>query len=167
MAVTTSRTTTLTLPSDQEILISRQFEAPKDLVYKAWTTPDLVRRWWHAKRGKVTVVEIDLRVGGSWRYVMVTEDAVEVGFHGVYREIVPNERIVSTEIYEGLPEGVTDEDAATVNTATLTEADGRTTLTLLIKATSKTSRDAIIDSGMEAGLRDALDLLEETANSLR
>jgi uncharacterized protein YndB with AHSA1/START domain len=167
MAATTSRTTTLTLPTDQEILISRQFDAPKDLVYKAWTTPELVRRWWHAKRGKVTVVEIDLSVGGAWRYAMVTEDGVEVGFHGVYREIVPNERIVSTEIYEGLPEGISDEDAATVNTATFTEADGRTTLTLVIKAANKTSRDAIIDSGMEAGLRDALDLLEETANSLR
>lgn len=166
MAVTTSRMAALTLPTDEQILISREFDAPRHLVYKAWTTPELVKRWWHAKRGRVTVVEIDLRAGGPWRYVMVTDDGFEVGFHGVYREIVPNERIVSTEVYEGLPEGVSDEDAATLNTATFTEVDGRTTVTLLIEATSKTSRDAIIESGMEAGLQDALDLLDKTARSL-
>ena len=112
------------------------------------------------------VVEIDLRAGGKWRQVMVADDGMEVGFHGEYLEIVPDERIVSTEIYEGLPEGVSEEDAATVNTATFTEADGRTTLTLLIQAKSKLSRDAIIESGMEAGLQDALDLLEQTARSI-
>ena len=98
---------------------------------------------------------------------MVADDGFEVGFHGEYREIVPNELIVSTEVYEGLPAGVSEEDAATVNTATFAEANGRTTLTLLVQATSKISRDAIIDSGMEAGLQDALDLLEQTAISLR
>src|SRR5436190_21501229 len=143
MAVTRSGTATLTLPTDEQILIMREFDAPKHVVYKAWTTPELVRRWWHANRGEVTVVEIDLRVGGKWRYVMVADDGSEVGFHGEYREIVPDERIVSTEIYEGLPEGVSEEDAATVNTASFTETDGRTTLTLLIQAPSKTARDAI------------------------
>jgi uncharacterized protein YndB with AHSA1/START domain len=157
----------LTLPTDEQILVVREFDAPKHLVYKAWTTPELIERWWHAKRGEVTVVEVDLRVGGRWRYVMVADDGTEVGFHGEYREIVPDERIVSTEIYEGLPEGVSDEEAATVNTATFTEEDGRTTLTLLIEASSKVSRDAIIDSGMEDGLQDALDLLEQAAISLR
>src|SRR5437763_10658881 len=115
----------------------------------------------------MTVVEIDLRVGGKWRYVMVADDGFEVAFHGEYREIVPNERIVSTEIYEGLPEGVSEEEGATINTATFTEADGRTTLTLLVQAANRISRDAIIDSGMESGLQDALALLEETAVSLR
>ena len=167
MAVTSSGTATLTLPTDEQILITREFDAPKHLVYKAWTTPELVKRWWHAKRGEMTVVEIDLRVGGRWRYAMVTDDGFEVAFHGEYREIVPGERIVSTEIYEGLPEGVSDEEAATVNTVTFVEANGRTTVTLLVQATSKTSRDAIIDSGMEAGLQDALDLLEQAAVSLR
>src|SRR6266852_8775230 len=165
-AVTSSGTTNVTLPTDEQILITREFDAPKHLVYKAWTTPELVKHWWHANRGEVTVVEIDLRVGGTWRYVMVADDGFEVGFHGEYREIVPNERIVSTEIYEGLPEGVSEEEGATVNTTTFTEADGRTTLTLLVQATSKISRDAIIDSGMEAGLQDALDLLEQVAVSL-
>jgi len=167
MAATSSGTATVTLPTDQQILITREFDAPKHLVYKAWTTPELVRRWWNAKRGEVTVAEIDLRVGGTWRYVMVTEDGFEVGFHGEYREIVPDERIVSTEVYEGLPEGVSEEEGSTLNTATFTEADGRTTLTILVQTTSKLSRDAIIDSGMEAGMQDAMDLLEQVAISLR
>jgi len=165
--MTTSGTATVTLPTDEQILITREFEAPKHLVYRAWTTPELVRRWWNARRGEVTVAEIDLRVGGQWRYVLVAEEGFEVGFHGEYREIVPNERIVSTEVYEGLPDGVSEEEGATLNTATFTETDGRTTLTILVQAANKVSRDAIIDSGMEAGMQDAMDLLEEVALSLR
>jgi uncharacterized protein YndB with AHSA1/START domain len=167
MTVARSGSATLTLPTDEQIRITREFDAPKHLVYKAWTTPELVKRWWNAKRGEVTIAEIDLRVGGAWRYVMVADDGgFEVGFHGTYLELEPNERIVSTEIYEGLPEGVSDEDGQTINTAAFTEANGRTTVTLLIQAANKTSRDAIIASGMEAGLQDALDLLEDVAISL-
>jgi uncharacterized protein YndB with AHSA1/START domain len=165
--LTSSGTAAVTLPAEDQILITREFDAPKHLVYKAFTTPELVKRWWNAKRGEVTIAEIDLRVGGAWRYVMVADGGLEVGFHGEYREIVPNERIVSTEIYEGLPEGVSEEEGATVNTATFTEAEGRTTLTILVQAPSKVTRDAIIDSGMEAGMQDAMDLLEEVAISLR
>jgi uncharacterized protein YndB with AHSA1/START domain len=159
--VTTSGTAKVTLPTDEQILITREFAAPKHLVYKAWTTPELVRRWWNAKRGEVTTCEIDLRVGGTWRYVMVTPDGTEVGFHGEFREIVPNERIVSTEVFEGMPE------AAALNTLTLAERDGRTTLTVLVEHSSKEHRDGHINSGMEAGMQDAMDLLEEVAVSLR
>ena len=151
----------VTLPTDEQILITREFDAPKQLVYKAWTTPELVKRWWHAKRGEVTICEIDLRVGGRWRYVMLARGEFEVAFHGEYREIVPNERIVSTEVYEGMPE---EEAVTTVNFG---EVDGRTILTLLVQHTSKAFRDAHVDSGMEDGLQDALDLLEEVAVSLR
>jgi uncharacterized protein YndB with AHSA1/START domain len=112
MAVTSSGTAILTLPTDEQILITREFDAPKHLVYRAMTTPELVRRWWHANRGEVTVCEIDLRVGGKWRYVAVAHDGMEVGFHGEYRELVPDERIVTTEVYEGLPEGVTEEQGS-------------------------------------------------------
>jgi uncharacterized protein YndB with AHSA1/START domain len=160
MAVS-SGTATVTLPTDEQILITREFDAPKHLVYRAWTTPELVKRWWTANRGEATIAEIDLRVGGTWRYVMVTDDGFEVAFHGEYREIVPNERIVSTEIYEAMPEG------EAVDTVTFTEVDGRTTLTILVQHTSKEFRDAHIDSGMEAGMQDALDLLEQVAISLR
>ena len=167
MAATSSRRATLTLPSDEQILVTREFDAPRHLVYRAWTTPELVRRWWHANRGTVTLVEIDLRVGGKWRYVMVADDGMEVGFHGEYLEIVPGERLVTSEVYEGLPDGVSEEMGGTTNTLTLTDTgSGGTLATLLIKATSKDSRDAIIASGMELGLQDALDLLEATAQSL-
>ena len=161
MPMTTSRSAKVTLPEDDQILITREFDAPKHLVYKAYTTPELVRRWWTAKRGEMTVAEIDLRVGGTWRYVMIAHGEMEVGFHGEYREIVPNERIVSTEVYEGMP------DAAALDTLTLSEADGRTTLTILVQHEKKEHRDAHIESGMEDGLQDALDLLEEVAVSLR
>jgi uncharacterized protein YndB with AHSA1/START domain len=167
METTSSGTATVTLPTDEQILITREFAAPRHLVYKAFTTPELVKRWWNAKRGEVTTCEIDLRVGGKWRSVMVTEGGTEVGFHGEYREVVPNERIVSTEVYEGLPEGVSEEEGGTVNTATFIETDGRTLLTLIVEAANKVSRDAIIDSGMEAGMQDAFDLLEQVAVSLR
>jgi uncharacterized protein YndB with AHSA1/START domain len=151
----------VTLPTDEQILITREFEAPRELVYKAYTTPELVKRWWHAKRGEVTVCEIDLRVGGQWRYVMIADGGMEVAFHGEYREIVPNERLVSTEVFEGFP------DAESVNTLTLTEVAGRTRLEILVQHENKEHRDAHINSGMEDGLQDALDLLEQVAGSLR
>jgi uncharacterized protein YndB with AHSA1/START domain len=162
-----SRSAKVTLPTDEQIVITREFDAPKDLVYKVWTTPELVKRWWSAKRGEMTVAEIDLRPGGKWRYVMIADEGgFEVAFHGEYREIVANQRIVSTEIYEGAPpmEGT---EEGTLNTATFSEQDGRTTLTILVQAPNKQVRDAIIESGMEDGLQDALDLVEEVAVSLR
>jgi uncharacterized protein YndB with AHSA1/START domain len=165
--MTSSGTAQVTLPTDEQILITREFDAPAHLVYEAWTTPELVERWWHAKRGEVTLVEIDLRVGGRWRYVMVTPDGFEVGFHGEYREIVPNERIVSTEVSEGMPEGVDAEAEAALNTLTFEESDGRTTVKILVQHRNKEGRDAHVNSGMEHGLQDALDLLEEIAVSLR
>jgi uncharacterized protein YndB with AHSA1/START domain len=109
----------------------------------------------------VTSVQIDLRVGGVWRCVLVTSDGSEAAFRGEYCEIVPNERIVSTEVYEGLPE------SEALNTVTFAEKDGRTTLTVLVQLASKEARDAHIGSGMEIGMREGLDLLEGVAISLR
>ena len=163
MAATSNGTATVTLPTDRQILITREFDAPRHLVYKAWTTPELVKRWWHANRGQVTIAEIDLRVGGTWRYVSVTESGMEVAFHGEYREIVPNERLVSTEVYEGIPDA---EQHAALNTLILTERDGRTLLTVLVEHPTREGRDAHINSGMEPGMQDALDLLEQVAVSL-
>jgi uncharacterized protein YndB with AHSA1/START domain len=160
-AATGGGSAVVTLPTDTQIQIVRDFAAPKHLVYKAWTTPDLVKRWWHAKRGKMTVAEIDLRVGGTWRYVMIADGGFEVGFHGEFREIVPNERIVSTEVFEGVPPGQPNE--GTLNTATFRQTGDRTTLTILVQAPNKQVRDLIIQSGMEAGMQDALDLLEQVA----
>jgi uncharacterized protein YndB with AHSA1/START domain len=163
MAVS-SGTATVTLPTDEQILITREFDAPKHLVYKAWTTPELVKRWWSGHQGEVTVAEIDLRVGGRWRYVMVAHGGFEVAFHGTYREIVPNERIVNTQVYE-TPDAPEGEGA--LNIVTFTEVDGRTTLSLLVQTASKQDRDAIMSSGMEVGMQEQLDLLEQLAISLR
>jgi uncharacterized protein YndB with AHSA1/START domain len=163
VAVTTSGTATVTLPSDEQILITREFAAPKHLVYRAWTTPELVERWWSGQRGHVTTAEIDLRLGGKWRYVMTADGGFEVGFHGEYLELAPNERIVSTEVYEGMPDA---EAHAALTTLTLTEASGRTTLAILVLHTSKEDRDAHINSGMEVGMQEAMNRLEQIAISL-
>ena len=159
-AMTSSGTAVVTLPADTQILITREFNAPKLLVYRAWTTPELIKQWWSGERGKVTSVEVDLRVGGKWRYVMIANAGFEVAFNGEYREIVPNERIVSTEVFEAMP------DDYAVDTLTLTEHDGRTTLTVLVQHNSKEARDGHIESGMEGGLQEALDKLEKVAISL-
>ena len=157
----TSGTAVLTLPSDQEILMVREFDAPKHLVYRAYTTPELVKRWWSGRRGTTTLAEIDLRVGGKWRSVMIADGGQEVGFHGEYREIVENERIVNTEVYEGVPG-----DDYGLNTISFDETDGRTTLTMLCEYSSKEVRDMVIDSGMEGGMQESLDRLEQVARSL-
>jgi uncharacterized protein YndB with AHSA1/START domain len=163
-AVPTSGTAILTLPSDTEILVRREFDAPKHLVFKAWTTPELVSRWWPSRRGEMKVAEIDLRPGGAWRYVMVAEGGFEVAFRGEYHEIVEDERIVSTEIFEGMPDG---DSPPTLNVITFNELpDGRTRLEMLTQCPTKDVRDAIVDSGMEAGMQDGMDLLEELAIEL-
>jgi len=157
-------TAVVTLPTDKQILITREFDAPRHLVYRAWTTPELIKLWWSGDRGEVTSIEVDLRVGGRWRYVMVAHGGFEVAFHGEYREIVPNERIVSTEVYEGMPDA---EAARAVDTNTFTDKDGRTTVTVLVEHLSRENRDMHINSGMEDGLQEALDHLEQVAMSLR
>ena len=106
-------------------------------------------------------MDIDLRVGGTWRFVMTANAGFEVAFHGEYREIVPAERMVWTEVFEGMP------DAEALATITFTEADGRTTVQILVEHASQEHRDAHINSGMEDGLQEALDQLEQVARSLR
>jgi uncharacterized protein YndB with AHSA1/START domain len=167
MAMTSSGTAKVTLPTDEQILITREFDAPRHLVYKAWTTPELVKRWWSGQRGAMTIAEIDLRVGGAWRYVMEAEGGFEVAFHGEYREIVPDERIVTTEVYEMPGAEALPKADEPLNIVTFTEADGRTTLELLVQTTSKDLRDMIVNSGMETGMQERMDLLEQLAISLR
>jgi uncharacterized protein YndB with AHSA1/START domain len=162
-SVASSGKAKVTLPTDEEILITREFDAPRHLVYRAYTTPELVMRWWSGQRGEMKIADIDLRVGGMWRYVMVANGGYEVAFHGEYREIVPEERIVTTEVYEGMPE-VGD---PAVDTVTFTEADGRTTLELLMRVSSKEIRDMVLETGMETGIHEQMDALEQLAKSLR
>ena len=129
------------------------------------TAPEHVRQWWGAKRGSMTECEVDLRPGGSWRYAMKATNGQEVAFHGEYREVEPPERLVTTEVYE-MP-GMAPEDLqGTLNTVTLTEGDGRTTVEVLIECPSAEVRDGIIASGMEDGMQESYDALEEVARSL-
>ncbi len=158
---TSSGKATVTLPTDTQILITREFDAPARLVYRAVTEPELVRRWWSGQRGEMTECEIDLRVGGKWRYAMRADSSGdEVAFYGEYREIVPNERIVNTEVFAPFPN-----DGA-LNTMTLTEDGGRTTLTTLVQHSSTQARDMHINSGMEGGMQEAFDKLERVAIAL-
>jgi uncharacterized protein YndB with AHSA1/START domain len=159
-AMTASHTAVVTLPADTQILITREFGAPARLVYRAWTTPDLIRRWWAGDHGEVTSVAVDLRVGGTWRYVMTANGGFEVAFHGEYQDIVPDQRIVSTEVFEGMP------GAAALSTITLTETAGKTTMTLLVDHTSQENRDAHLNSGMEDGMQESLAQLEQVAAAL-
>jgi uncharacterized protein YndB with AHSA1/START domain len=167
MAQASSGTMDVTFPSDEEILITRTVNAPRHLVFRAWTTPGLVKKWWPGRRGEMTVAEMDFRVGGAWRYVMVAHGETEVAFHGTYREIVPNERIVHTEVMEMPGSSPDSEEGAVLNTVTFEEADGGGTLvSIRTNAGSKEVRDMIAQSGMEAGVREQFEIIEELAASL-
>jgi uncharacterized protein YndB with AHSA1/START domain len=166
VTVASSGSAAVTLPTDTQIHITRTFDAPRHLVYRAYTEPDLIKRWWSGERGEVTSVEVDLRVGGRWRYVMVANAGFEVAFHGEFRQIVPNERIVNTEVFE-MPEPDTmPDDLAPVVTTTFEEHEGRTTMIQVIETGIREVRDAIIASGMEGGMQEAMDRLERVAMSL-
>ncbi len=144
----------VTLPSDTEILITRQFDAPKALVWEALTRPEHVLRWWGPEWCPLESADIDLRVGGAWRYVATMEDGTKLAWRGVYREIDAPNSITSTEVFEGFP------DAESVNTMTLTESDGVTTLQTLVRHKSQEFRDGHIESGMEGGMQETFNRLD-------
>lgn len=145
----------ITLPSDREILISRRFEAPIELVWEVLTTPRHLIRWWGPEWCPLVSCELDLRVGGSWRFVSRDTDGAELAWHGIYREIEPPHRMVSTEVFEGAP------DAGTLNTTTLSHEGGVTTLqTHVLHATSE-HRGGHLSSGMEAGMHGSFDRLDD------
>ena len=160
MSMATSGTAKVTLPGPDQILIERTFAAPAHLVWRAVTEPDLVRQWWTGGRGEMTECEIDLRVGGSWRYAMRPEGAEEFAFYGEFLELVPNEKVVQTETFAPFP------DDASTNTMTLTERDGVTLLRTLVQHQTAQARDMHINSGMESGMQDSFDRLEQVAISL-
>jgi uncharacterized protein YndB with AHSA1/START domain len=149
-------TLSVTTPSDREIVLTRTFNAPRKLVWDAVTRPEHVRRWYGCSALTFATCEIDLRVGGSYRYTMRTSDGVEHTMTGVYREIAAPERIVHTERYETT--GFTSPDALV--TMTLTEQGGRTKLQSVILHADKESRDGHLNSGMENGARETFDRLE-------
>ncbi len=160
MATTNSARLILTTPSDREIVMTRVFNAPRRLVWAAWTKPEYLARWFGADGWTVPVCEIDLRPGGTYRYVMRSSDGREVTMRGVYRDVVAPERLVTTEVFEGFTEvGYRPEDQ-TVSTAVLTERDGKTTWTATIVYPSKEIRDGALATPMEEGMNGSFDRLD-------
>lgn len=147
---------TVTTVSDEEIRMTRLFDAPRQLVFEVMSKPEHVRRWWGqlGEGYSVPVCEIDLRVGGKWRFVNRHPDG-EAAFYGEYREIAPPGRLVFTEIFEPFPESVS------VVTSTLTEEDGKTRLTAIVRYPSKEVRDMVLASGMQRGAGISYDRLED------
>jgi uncharacterized protein YndB with AHSA1/START domain len=153
----------VTTPSDREIVIIRTFDAPRELVFEAWTKAEHVRHWWGWRTATMIQCEADVRPGGSWRYVTREENGVEVPFTGVYQEVTPPERLVHTAIYDVAPFNSGD---PAVTTVTFTEADGRTTVTGTTLYPTKEIRDGVIESGMEGGAAESMDRLAEHLQTL-
>ena len=144
-------------PSDREIMMTREFDAPRRLVFDAFTKPELVQRWLLGPPGwSMPVCEIDLRVGGTYRFVLRGTDGTRMGLGGVYREVVPPERIVNTELFDQDWTG-----GETLATTVLEEEGGKTTLTSTVRYSSKDARDAALKSGMLRGFGASYDRLEE------
>jgi uncharacterized protein YndB with AHSA1/START domain len=144
--------TTFTTPSDREIVISRVFDAPRRLVWEAVTDPEHVPHWYGPRGWTLPVCEMDFRPGGAWRHICRGPDGMQMGMRGVYQEIVPPERFVSTESFDDFP-------GESLNTLTLTEEDGKTTITVTVLYPSKEVRDAVLASGMQEGASQTYDRL--------
>jgi uncharacterized protein YndB with AHSA1/START domain len=152
---------TVDAPSDREIIMTRVFEAPRQMLFDAFTKPELVPEWLTGRPDySMPICEIDLRVGGAYRYVWRGPDGSEMSSQGVFREIVPPERVVATERFE--PSWYPGEN---VNTTTFVEADGKTTVTLKIECASKEVRDVMLHSGMDRGVAYSYDRLETILRS--
>ena len=150
-----SAATTLATPSDREIVITRVVDAPRRLVFEAYTNPEHLPHWMLGPQGwTMPVCEIDLRPGGAWHFVWRHADGTEMEMRGKYREVVPPERLISTESWGGdWPE--------TLNTLVLSEQDGKTTITQKVLYPSKEARDAALKTGMQEGVAESFDRLDE------
>jgi uncharacterized protein YndB with AHSA1/START domain len=144
----------VTTPTDREIVMTRVFDAPRLLVWDAFTKPELLRRWFGPRGWSLVICEVDLRVGGGFRFVLRGPDGRDMGMRGVYREIVPPERSVHMESFDDYP-------GDSQVTAVMVEEDGKTTLTVTVLYPSKEIRDAVIQSGMEHGAAESYDRLAE------
>ncbi|MBZ0148552.1 MAG: SRPBCC family protein [Pseudorhodoplanes sp.] len=149
----------ITTPTDREIVLTRSFAAPRGLVFEAWTKPKHITQWWGC--WPLVVCEIDLRVGGAWRYVMRTPNGEEHGFHGVYREIVAPVRLVHTYTYEPMPQH------GALNTVLFEERTGRTTVIEIVLHQTKEARDGHLHSGLEAGAAENLNRLEAYLETMK
>ncbi len=159
MTASTIGETTFTTPSDREIEMTRLFDAPRELVFEAFTNPEHVPHWFGPRGWSVPVCEIDLRPGGSWRYVLRGPNDEEMGMSGVYQEITPPERVVTTESFDDYP-------GESLNTLTLTEEDGKTRYTVTVLYPDQETRNAVLATGMSEGAAETLERLAEHLESL-
>jgi uncharacterized protein YndB with AHSA1/START domain len=148
-------------PGRQDIVITRVFDAPRDLVFKAVTDPTLIPNWWGPAKYEVIVDRAEVRPGGRWRFISRDTDGTEYAFKGVYHDLVAPERVVQTFEFEGAPGHVS------LETLTLEEVDGKTKYVGVSVFQSVEDRDAMVQSGMEEGAREGMDRLEEVVRSLR
>jgi uncharacterized protein YndB with AHSA1/START domain len=161
MGANASNKLTLTTPSDTEIQMTRVFDAPRELVFEAHSSAEHMKNWWGPRKYEVVSAEVDFRPGGKWRIVHRGPEGDEHGFRGEFREIVPPERIVWTFEYEGAPGQIA------VETLTLEERDGKTTLIARSDAGSKEARDAVLETGMAEGAEETWDRLAEYLETLK
>ena len=160
--MTQTGTLQLTTPSEREIAMSRLFDAPRSLVFDAWTKPELLERWLGVRGGwSMAVCEVYLRVGGAYRFVWRGPDGAEMGMGGVYREILPPERLVATELFDDpwYP-------GEALGTTVLVEESGKTTATTTVLYESEEIRDAVLESGMGRGVAESYDMLAEYLASI-
>lgn len=152
----------VTLPSDTEVCVRRSFEAPVDLLWRAYTDAELFQRWCLGPPGwTMPVCEMDVRVGGTFRWRWRSdEDGKEFGFHGEYREVECHAKIVNTEVYDPGDMGVSMGDEPTVVTVTFDEQDGTTTMTTVVRYASQADRDAALASGMTDGMEMTYERLD-------
>lgn len=153
--MTSQNQTKLTKPTDRKYAMTRVFNAPRELVFKAYTDPDIIPHWWGQRGSTTTVDTMDVTPGGQWRYVQREADGTKYAFRGEYREITAPERLVNTFEFEPMP------DHVVVDTATFEDLDGTTKLTVPSLFDSMEDRDGMLDSGMEAGANESWDLLAE------
>jgi uncharacterized protein YndB with AHSA1/START domain len=152
----------ITTPSEREIVMSRVFDAPRNLVFDAWTKPELLKRWLGVRGGwSMVVCEVDLRVGGAYRFVWRGPDGAEMGMGGAYREIVPHERLVATESFDD-----PWDSGEALDTTALVEAGGKTTATTTVLYESEEIRDAVLKSGMARGVAESYDMLADYLASI-
>jgi uncharacterized protein YndB with AHSA1/START domain len=151
---------TVTTPTDREIHIERVFDAPLELVFATFTDPELIPEWWGPRDMTTVVDQMDVRAGGAWRFVIRSANGTEMGFRGTFREVIPNERVVQTFEWEGMPGHVS------VDTAEFEDVGGRTKVTTTSLFHTPEERDGMIASGMEGGLNESYARFDELLERL-
>jgi len=161
MVAKSSSALVVTLPSDREIQMTRLFDAPRELIFEAYTSCEHLARWWGPRKYELSSCKMDFRPGGKYRFVHSGPDGEEHGFRGEYREIVEPERIVSTFEWEGLPGHIS------IDTLTLTEENGKTRYIIVSLFDSVEDRDGMLQSGMEGGANESMERLDELLQQMK